>query len=144
MKPGLKVGDRATHRFTVGEGQTVPSLYPESQLFREMPGVLATGYMVGLMEWACVEQIAPFYEEGEGSLGTHVDVSHIAPTPPGLTVTVDTEVTGIEGRFVWFRVEAHDGVDKIGEGRHQRAVVRWEKFVPRAQAKAAQTIERVG
>ena len=105
-----------------------------------MPGVLATGYMVGLMEWACIEQLLPFYEDGEGSLGTHVDVSHLAPTPPGLTVTVETEVTGIDGKFVWFSVRAHDGVDLIGEGRHQRALVRWEKFVPKAMAKAEKAV----
>ena len=137
MKPGLTVGARASHAFTVTPDQTVPALYPMAPSFRAMPGVLATGYLVGLMEWACVEQLAPFMEAGDGSLGTHVDVSHVAPTPPGLTVTVDTEVTGIDGKFIWFHVRAHDGLDMIGEGRHQRAVVRWDRFVPRAMAKVA-------
>jgi fluoroacetyl-CoA thioesterase len=136
MKPGLTVGSKATFRHRVGPQHTVPALYPEAARFQEMPTVLATGYLVGLMEWACVEQLAPFYEVGEGSLGTHVDVSHVAPTPPGLTVTVETEVTSMEGRFVWFAVRAHDGKDLIGEGRHQRALVAWEKFVPKAMAKA--------
>ncbi|WP_136646227.1 thioesterase family protein [Tabrizicola sp. YIM 78059] len=136
MKPGLAIGDRAEFRHRIGAGHTVPALYPESAFFRAMPGVFATGYMVGLMEWACIEQLAPHYEQGEGSLGTYVDVSHVAPTPPGLTVKVETEVTAVEGRFVWFRVRAHDGVDMIGEGRHQRALVRWDKFVPKAMAKA--------
>ena len=102
--------------------------------------VLATGYFVGLMEWACVEQLAPYYEDGEGSLGTHVDFSHVAPTPPGLTVTVESEVTAIDGKFVWFKCRAHDGVDMIGEGRHQRAVVRWERFVPKVAAKAEKAV----
>jgi fluoroacetyl-CoA thioesterase len=136
VKPGLAIGATARFSHRIGAEHTVPALYPEAALFRAMPGVFATGYMVGLMEWACIEQLAPFHEEGEGSLGTHVDVSHVAATPPGLVVTVETEVTAIEGRFVWFRVRAHDGVDLIGEGRHQRAVVRWEKFVPKAMAKA--------
>jgi fluoroacetyl-CoA thioesterase len=136
MKPGLKIGDRATFRHRIGPEHTVPALYPESAEFRAMPAVLATGYMVGLMEWACIEQMAPYMEPGEGSLGTHVDVSHVAPTPPGMTVTVETEVTGIDGRFVWFSVRAHDGSGPIGEGRHQRAVVAWEKFVPKAMARA--------
>jgi fluoroacetyl-CoA thioesterase len=137
MKPGLELGAKATFRHRIGVQHTVPALYPESALFQAMPGVLATGYMVGLMEWACVEQLAPFYEDGEGSLGTHVDVNHVAPTPPGLTVTVDTEVTAIDGRFIWFNIRAHDGVDMIGQGRHQRALVAWDKFTPRAMAKAA-------
>jgi len=136
MKPGLAIGARGLFRHRIGANHTVPALYPESELFQAMPGVLATGYLVGLMEWACIEQLAPYFEPGEGSLGTHVDVSHVAPTPPGLTVTVTTEVTAIEGRFVWFKVRAHDGIEMIGEGRHQRAVVRWEKFVPKAMAKA--------
>lgn len=136
MKPGLEIGARATFSHRIGAEHCVPHLYPESAEFRAMPQVLATGYMVGLMEWACIEQLAPFYEDGEGSLGTHVDVSHVAPTPPGLTVTVETEVTALDGRKVWFSVRAHDGVDMIGEGRHQRAVVRWDRFVPKAMAKA--------
>ena len=140
MKPGLILGAKGVHRLTIGEAQTVPHLYPEAAEFQAMPGVLATGYLVGLMEWACVEQLLPYYEDGEGSLGTHVDVSHLAPTPPGLTVTVATEVTGIDGKFVWFSVRAHDGVDLIGEGRHQRALVRWEKFVPKAMAKAEKAV----
>jgi fluoroacetyl-CoA thioesterase len=140
VKPGLAIGDRARFSHRIGAEHTVPALFPEALKFQDMPGVFATGYMVGLMEWACIEQLAPYYEDGEGSLGTHVDVSHVAATPPGLTVTVETEVTAIEGKFVWFRVRAHDGVDLIGEGRHQRAMVRWEKFVPKAMAKARETV----
>ncbi len=136
MRPGLVVGARGVHRLKVGERHTVPALYPEAPEFRAMPRIFATGYMVGLMEWACVAQLAPFLEEGEGSLGTHIDVSHSAPTPPGLTVTVESEVESVEGRTVWFRVRAHDGVDPIGAGRHQRVVVRWDRFVPKAMAKA--------
>jgi fluoroacetyl-CoA thioesterase len=137
VTPGLLPGATAVFRHRIGAEHTVPHLYPESALFRSMPGVFATGYMVGLMEWACLEQLAPFCEEGEGSLGTHIDVSHVAPTPPGLTVTVETEVLSVEGRAVWFNVRAHDGVDMIGEGRHQRMVVRWDRFLPKAMAKAA-------
>jgi fluoroacetyl-CoA thioesterase len=140
MKSGLTPGSVARFSRRIGAEHTVPALFPEAAEFRAMPGVLATGYMVGLMEWACIEHLAPYYEDGEGSLGTHVDVSHIAPTPPGLTVTVTTEVTALDGKFVWFRVSAHDGVDLIGEGQHQRAVARWEKFVPKAMAKAERAV----
>jgi fluoroacetyl-CoA thioesterase len=136
MKPGLAPGARASFRHRIGVEHTVPRLFPEAPLFQAMPAVFATGYMVGLMEWACIEQLSPFCEAGEGSLGVHVDVSHVAATPPGLTVTVETEVTAVEGRKVWFTVRAHDGVDLIGEGRHQRAVVMWDRFVPKAMAKA--------
>jgi fluoroacetyl-CoA thioesterase len=137
MKPGLAVGMAGRFARVIGPGQTVPALFPDSAPFAAMPGVLATAYMVALMEWACVEQLAPYLDDGEGSLGTHVDVSHIAPTPPGLTVTVETVVTAMDGRMIWFAVRAHDGLDMIGEGRHQRCVVRWDRFVPKAMAKGA-------
>jgi fluoroacetyl-CoA thioesterase len=102
-----------------------------------MPGVFATGFMIVLMEWTCIQLMAPHLDEGEGSVGTHVDVSHLAATPVGLTVTVDVECVEVSGRKLVFRVRAHDGVDLIGEGRHERAVVRWERFNARVAEKTA-------
>jgi fluoroacetyl-CoA thioesterase len=98
--------------------------------------VFATGYLVGLMEWAWIEAIAPHLDAGEGSLGVHVDVSHSAATPPGLTITVDVECTAVEGRRLSFNVKAHDGVDPVGEGRHQRFVVAWDRFNAKVAEKA--------
>jgi fluoroacetyl-CoA thioesterase len=136
MKPTLKAG--STHRFTyrVPENKTVPHLYPESADLGAMPEVFATGYMVGLMEWACSDLMKPHLDAGEGSLGTHINVSHAAATPPGLTVTVDVECTGVDGKRLTFAVKAHDGVDMIGEGTHQRHVVAWDKFNARVAGKA--------
>lgn len=136
MKPTLQPG--LTHRFafTVPASKTVPQLYPEAPEFQTMPAVFATGFMVGLMEWTCVQLIAPHLDAGEGSLGTHIDISHTAATPPGLTVTVEAECISVEGRKLGFRVTAHDGVDAIGEGRHERFVVAWDKFNARAGDKA--------
>ena len=139
MKPGLKSGDCARFSMKVQPGDTVPALFSDRNAFPEMPVVFATAKMVGLMEWACVEQMRPYYEEGEGSLGIHVDVDHTAPTLPGQVVTVETEVEEVDGRFIWFRVTAHDGIDQIGTGRHRRAVIRNEKFNDRLDAKRAQT-----
>ena len=132
LKPGLK------HRFTyrVPANRTVPHLYPESADFQSMPEVLATGYMVGLFEWACIDLIRDHLDPGEGSLGTHVDFNHVAATPPGLTVTVEAECVGVDGRRLDFQVRGHDGIDMIGEGRHQRAVVTWDKFNARVADKA--------
>lgn len=136
MKDSLKAG--VTHRlvYRVPRERTVPFLYPEAPSLRDMPEVFATGYMVGLMEWASIELLKPHLDDGEGSLGTHIDVSHVAATPPGFDVTVDTQVTKVDGRRVWFKIEANDGVDKIGEGRHERAVVVWQKFKARVAEKA--------
>ena len=136
MKDSLKAG--VAHRlvYRVPREKTVPFLYPEAPSLRDMPEVFATGYMVGLMEWASIELLKPHLDDGEGSLGTHIDVSHVAATPPGFDVTVDTEVTKVDGRRVWFKIEANDGIDKIGEGRHERAVVVWQKFKARVAEKA--------
>ena len=137
MKPGLKPGDRASFSMRVTAGDTVPALFADRNAFVDMPDVFATAKMVGLMEWACVELIKPFYEGNEDSLGIHVDFSHVAPTLPGQVVTVEAELTGIEGRKLDFRVSAHDGIDLIGEGRHQRALIDTEKFANRLAAKRA-------
>src|SRR5437763_1546310 len=84
---------------------------------------LATGYLVALVEWACIELIKPHLDwPREQSLGTHVDLSHTAATPPGFTVEVRTRLESVEGRKLVFAVSASDGVDAITEGRHERHV----------------------
>jgi fluoroacetyl-CoA thioesterase len=105
-------------------------------MFAAMPAVFATGYMVGLFEWCCTELLNEHLDEGEGSLGVHVNFSHLAATPPGLTVTVDCEVIKVDGKRVSFFVRGHDGVEAIGEGEHDRAVVNYAKFNARAAEKA--------
>jgi fluoroacetyl-CoA thioesterase len=137
MKATLKAG--LTHRFTyqVPAQKTVPHLYQEAPEFQTMPEVFATGFMVGLMEWTCIQLLAPHLDAGEGSLGTRIDVSHMAATPVGLNVTVDAECTEVRGRRASFRVRAHDGIDMIGEGRHERAIVVWDRFNAKVAEKAA-------
>jgi fluoroacetyl-CoA thioesterase len=135
MKPGQEVGMTRTHAHVVARSETVRHLFADAPAINAMPEVFATAYMVGLMEWGCVELLAPFYEPGEGSVGTHVDVGHVAATPPGLTVTVTSRVAAIDGKYLWFEVSAHDGVDEIGRGRHQRAVVNFDRFAPKVAAK---------
>ena len=136
MKDTLHIGQ--THRFEykVPATKTVPHLYPEAIEFTTMPTVFATGFMVGLMEWTAIQLLGPHLDAGEGSLGVHVDVSHVAATVPGQVVTVDAEVTGVQGRRVSFKVKAHDGIDMIGEGQHERMVVPWDKFEAKVNAKA--------
>jgi len=116
MKETLKVGLEHVHTYRVPENKTVPYLYPEAKAFQEMPKVFATGYMVGLMEWACIEAMAPHMEPGEGSVGTLVNVTHTAATPPGMTVTVRVRCIGVEGRRTVWDIEAKDDVEVIGRG----------------------------
>ena len=137
MKPSLAPGITLTFRYAVPEDKTVPHVYPESPRFREMPSVFATAYMVGLLEWACIEAIQPHLDPGEQSVGTGVWVTHGAATPPGFTVTVDVALLKVEGRRLTFAVRAHDGVDPIGEGTHERYVIDRERFVRKVGEKAA-------
>lgn len=136
MKSTLKPGASAQHSFRIPATKTVPHLYPEAHEFQQMPTVLATGFMVGLMEWTCLKVIDGHLDDGEGSLGVHINVSHLSATVPGQTVTVDAECTKIDGRRIYFRLKAHDGIDLIGEGDHQRMIVDWERFESRVNEKA--------
>jgi len=136
MKPTLVPGLKHTFSYVVPENKTVPYTYPESDIIANMPRVFATGFMIVLMEWACADLLAPHLDAGEGSLGTHVDVSHLAATVPGQTVKVDVEVDEVKGRKLVFKVWAHDGIDLIGEGRHERVVVAWDRFNAKVAEKA--------
>ena len=136
MKDSLRPGLTHQHKFTIPETKTVPYLYPESDMFREMPAVLATGFMVGLLEWACIELIRPHLDwPAEQSLGTHVDFSHLAATPPGLTVTVDVKLESVEGRKLVFSVKAHDGIDTISTGTHERVIIDEARFLSKLALK---------
>lgn len=129
MKNALKEGLTFEFRYAVPENKTVPNLYPESGEFQDMPNVLATGFMVGLFEWACIRATRPYLDHPqEQTVGIHVNFSHIAATPPGLTVTVRGRLDRIEGRKLSFSIEADDGVEKISEGTHDRFIIRTEKF----------------
>jgi len=139
MRATLKPGIRYEHKFLVPFSKTVPALYPESEEFVAMPEVFATGFMVGLLEWACIKAINPHLDwPQEQTVGTHIDVSHQAATPPGLEVTVSVELVAIDGRKLVFNVEAHDGVDLISRGRHERFIINKDKFDSKVNEKARQ------
>lgn len=94
-----------------------------------MPEVLATGFMVGFLEWACIDAIKPHLDwPDEQSLGTHINVSHIAATPPGLLLTARVKLIEVNGRRLTFEVEADDGMDIIAKGTHERFVIDRDRF----------------
>jgi fluoroacetyl-CoA thioesterase len=128
VREGLAPGLEHELRFVVPVAKTVPRLYPESPAFAAMPEVFATGFMVGLIEWACIDAIAPHLDDGEMSLGVHIDLSHDAATPPGLEVTARVRLEEVDGRRLTFAAEAHDGHDRICAGRHERFVVDRARF----------------
>ncbi len=137
MRDTLRPGLTHEFRFRVPENKTVPHLYPEAAEFQVMPRVLATGFMVGLLEWACIQAINPHLDwPNEQSVGTDVKFSHTAATPPGMDVTVRVKLEKVEGRKLTFSVAADDGIDKISEGTHERFVIDAAKFNGKMAEKA--------
>jgi fluoroacetyl-CoA thioesterase len=135
MKDTLKVGLEHVHKYRVPENKTVPFLYPEAPAFQEMPKVFATGFMIGLFEWACIEAMAPHLDPGEGSVGTLVNVTHTAATPPGMEISVHVRCIGIDGRRTVWEIEGRDEVEVIGKGTHERFTVDFAKFNARVAKK---------
>ena len=139
MKETVKPGIRYEHKFLIPSTKTVPNLYPESEEFVLMPEVFATGFMVGFLEWACIKAINPHLDwPSEQTVGIHIDVSHEAATPPGLEVTATVELVQVEGKKLIFNVQAHDGMDLISKGTHERFVIDKETFDAKLSEKTAE------
>lgn len=98
--------------------------------------VFSTPNLVLLMEEAAVNALKPYLEEGETTVGSLVNIRHLAPTPPGFEVTARAILTEIDGRRLVFQVEANDGMDKVGEGTHERHLVNHAKFISKAREKS--------
>lgn len=140
MKPTLQPGLSARLEYAVPAERTVPHLLPESADFAALPAVLATGYLVGLVEWACMRALDGHLDGDEQTVGVQVDLSHEAPTPPGGTVIVETELVAVEGRQLTFTVTAADEAAVVCRGRHRRAVINREHFGRRLTTHPAASI----
>jgi predicted thioesterase len=101
-----------------------------------MPFVLGTPMMILAIETAANEAVRPYLPSGWATVGSEVNVRHLAPTPIGRTVTATARLVEVSGRSLTFAVEAHDGVRKIGEGTHRRRAVNLESFAKRLAAEA--------
>lgn len=136
MKLSLRAGSTASFEYRVPEERTVPYLLPEAPPFAVMPHVLATGYLVGLVEWACMQALDGCLDDGERTVGVHVDLSHEAPTLPGGTVRFEVELVEVEARQLTFSVYAAepDGT-VVCRGTHRRAVIDLMRFEARARAR---------
>jgi fluoroacetyl-CoA thioesterase len=97
--------------------------------------VLSTPQMIGAMERNCRDLALPLLPPGHDTVGTHVNVYHLAAAPIGMAVTFAAEVTAVDGRRIEFKVEARTELQKIGEGTHQRTVIDVAKFAARQAAK---------
>ena len=125
IEPGL----RGSAELVVGAEHTAP------RIGSGKVHVLATPVMINLIEAAALAAMEHLLPEGYQSLGTHLDVRHIAATPVGMRVTALAEILKVEGRTVFFRVEARDERDLIGDGTHERVIVNVAKFDQRVQRK---------
>jgi len=129
MKYTLKPGIESEFTFHIPGTKTVPALYPESAEFQEMPEVFATGFLVGFLEWACIQAVNPHLDwPREQTVGTHIDVSHVAATPAGFDITAKVKLIEVDGRRLLFQVEAHDSVELISKGKHERFIINKDKF----------------
>lgn len=143
MRDSLQPGLSYEFPVEIQESKTVPFLLPESPEFKVMPKVLATGFMVGLIEWTCIQAVNPHIDwPNEQTVGTSVNLSHVTATPPGLTVTIKAKLEKIEGRKLVFSIVADDGVDKISEGIHERYIIDAVKFNAKAEAKASRALKK--
>ncbi|MGC9356908.1 MAG: thioesterase family protein [Anaerolineae bacterium] len=96
---------------------------------------LSTPHLVALMENAARETVQPHVGEGESTVGTRIDMRHLAPTPVGMEVRVRAELIEVNGRRLRFQIEAWDEVEKIGEADHERFVIDWQRFMERVAEK---------
>jgi predicted thioesterase len=103
----------------------------------ETARVLSTPHLIGHLEMTARNSVKPLLETGHDTVGTQVNVTHLAATPIGMNVTFRSEVLSVEDRRINFRVEAFDEKEKIAEGTHQRAIVNVAKFATRVAAKAS-------
>ncbi|WP_429809082.1 thioesterase family protein [Ensifer sp. B1-9] len=135
LLPGL------THRQTIviGEHLTVPAVSSAFTGFADMPPVFATAFLVGFVEWTCIEALRPYLSAGQRTVGVHVDLSHSAATPVGMAVTADVKLLSFSGRALRFGVTCRDEVEVISQGYHDRFLVETDRFMARVARKAAET-----
>jgi len=124
---------------SVSDALIVPALPNAFPAMADMPPVFATAFMVAFVEATCIEALTPYLESGEGTVGTKIDMSHVAPTPTGSAVTAKVELIAVENRKLQFRVRCSDEADHIGEGLHERALIDRHRFGSKLKAKKGLT-----
>ncbi|QEY71282.1 thioesterase family protein [Pseudomonas denitrificans (nom. rej.)] len=135
--PVLAVGLTHNETLIVAQRHTVPQVATDWPGFADMPPVFATAMMIGFIEQTCIEGLRPFLTPEQRTVGTQVDVSHIAATPVGMKVTAAVELIAIDGKSLLFRVECRDEAGVIGAGTHRRAIIDLQRFVQRLGEKSA-------
>jgi fluoroacetyl-CoA thioesterase len=129
--PGLRVGAERTITYQVGEHNMVRWLLPEVTEFARKPEVMATGWLVGVCEWPAMDALRDHMTDSQCSLGTGVSIAHLAPVPPGATLTVTARCIRVDGMFSEWAVEAHDDQELVAAGTASFVVVELDRFTRR-------------
>ena len=129
MPKKLEVGLKFTKSIVVDERLCVPHMAPIFGEFDSMPPVLATAYLVAFVEWTCLTGLRDYIEPGQRTVGTHINLSHTAATPMGLTVYAEAELVELNGKLMQLKIICRDDKQVISEGFHGRAIIDFEKFM---------------
>lgn len=129
MKQPPRIGLAGEKTITVGPDNRI------SFADQRMPSVLATPWLIAHLEYTARDTIAPLLHDNERSVGTYVEVEHLAPAPEGFTVTCRARVIHVDGTTITFQIEAHDGVETIAKGIHRRRVIDVDRFRRRIEKK---------
>ena len=127
----IPVGAKGTYTLTVRPAH-LANQFKDAAL----PPVFATPMMVTAMENAALNAVRSYLDPGESAVGTLINVRHLAPTPSGHQITAEAEVTRVDGRRIEFKVSAHDELETIGDGTHERVVVDMKRLDQRLKAKS--------
>ena len=135
MNHSLKIGLKHHKTYKVPATKMVPNLYPESAEFVQMPKVFATGFLVGLLEWACIEAINPHIDFPKiQTLGIDINASHQKATLEGGIIEIDVELTDIQNKKLFFNVVAYENGQVVSKGTHQRYLIDKAEFDKRIQS----------
>jgi fluoroacetyl-CoA thioesterase len=130
-RPSLAAGLCYSAALTVTDDLTVPQVSSRLAAFADMPPVFATAFMVAFVEATCIACLHGHLDGNEHTVGTHVDLSHLAATPVGREVTAAVRLIAVDGRRLRFEAECRDETGVVGRGFHQRTIIDQAKFMER-------------
>ena len=125
----IEAGIKGSHSLAVTEAESAKHIGSGTVL------VLSTPMMIALIEKTCRLSVKPFLDKGQETVGTHVNVSHMAATPLGMTVRCDSELIEVDRRRLLFKVAVYDEDGLVGEGTHERFIIDEARFQAKAEAK---------
>lgn len=144
MNTTILPGITHTLSLQLNDDLLVTEFAPHFSGFTNLPPVFVTAFMVGAMEWACIEALKSWLPDGETTVGTQVTLSHVAPNPMGMPlktkITAQVELVEVKGPILRFRVDCYDGCDLVGSGFHERRVIDTARFMVKVRGKAARLL----